>query len=335
MKTRIYLSIVFLAALIVLALPFVSRAQVEPTIIKCGLQYIGSETQQNTCTICDLFKASKDLLNFLIFDLATPLVAIMLGYGGFLLLIPASAKKIEQGKKTIVNAIIGIFIVYSAWVGVDTLMKAFGAYRYGIPAPYGPWYDIECTAPVVPKPIFTPPAPPPPVSPPPETTHNECAGKTCVTAPGPGSNRCTKVGQEDQACYPETECNADALAKKYGTSPVNKEAPELRTFMSCMSAQFSKAGVSPGSIFTYELTHPLCNQTRGNTKDKCTPVCAHTIFSCHYGGSTGSQGSYAVDYGNEKAYTDIQAFAKTCGGAKAIFFESNHVHVSVNPCSGK
>lgn len=60
------------------------------------------------------------------------------------------------------------------------------------------------------------------------------------------------------------------------------------------------------------------------------PPCAHTQYSCHYGGRNCNGKSYAADFGNENLADQIQSAAVACGGKSLI--EGNHVHVSIGNC---
>ena len=67
--------------------------------------------------------------------------------------------------------------------------------------------------------------------------------------------------------------------------------PDLGRLVSCITARVS----SVGEISSFDKSNTLCNYTRGQRT--CTPTCSHTVNSCHYGGSAGRTGSYAVDFG--------------------------------------
>ena len=82
-------------------------------------------------------------------------------------------------------------------------------------------------------------------------------------------------------------------------------------------------------MFTFDHAHKSCNYTRG--QPTCES-CSHTVNSCHYGGTSGSDGALAVDFGNEKNADKIMAAAQQCG-AKYVANEGDHIHISID-CSG-
>lgn len=120
------------------------------------------------------------------------------------------------------------------------------------------------------------------------------------------------------------------------------EDQELVNLMNCIRGRLGN--VDLGSIATIDSVE-MCNYTRAN--GQCGVTCNHSPNSCHYGGSNGSNGAKAVDYGNEKMYGDaiIQA-AYACGakpgGARCENSAgrtlpcsdpaANHVHVTSASC---
>ncbi|MDP3785391.1 MAG: hypothetical protein Q8R12_05045, partial [bacterium] len=80
--------------------------------------------------------------------MAFVLGALMLAYGGFLMLIsPVSARSIETGKKILKNTGIGILLLFFSWYIIDIIIMAItqgGLKENNILS--GPWNQIECTA---------------------------------------------------------------------------------------------------------------------------------------------------------------------------------------------
>lgn len=146
---------------------------------------------ENPCTPCDLFVLAQNILNFLI-RIAAPLAALMLAYGGLLMIIPGIGGKespamYTKGKKVLTNAVMGLAIIFFSWIAIDFIIKYVGGRGGEIPKivggqiGYGPWNKIECrgaaaalapSAPApqpppreaakTPAPIPKPPPPPPP-----------------------------------------------------------------------------------------------------------------------------------------------------------------------------
>ncbi|MEK7645516.1 MAG: putative Ig domain-containing protein [Patescibacteria group bacterium] len=124
-----------------------------------------------------------------------------------------------------------------------------------------------------------------------------------------------------------------------------KNAPELDNLLSCIRSKLP--GENLGSQFTYDNSYELCNYTRGQRT--CTAKCSHAVNSCHYGGKTGSQGSLAVDFGNDAIGDSIIQAAVSCGvpSAKArcenaagarvncVGGGATHVHISALSCDAK
>ncbi len=118
-------------------------------------------------------------------------------------------------------------------------------------------------------------------------------------------------------------------------------APELNNLISCIKSKLP--GQNLGEQSTYDKSHTLCNYTRGQ---RTCDSCSHAVNSCHYGGKGGTQGSLAVDFGNEAIGDKIIQAAQQCGaksggarcetasGAQVSCTSSsaNHVHINAASC---
>jgi len=140
----------------------------------------------------------------------------------------------------------------------------------------------------------------------------------------------------------------DKLAQQNNEPYPTKRAASLETLLSCIGKETSQplpseAGANQyyGSLYTYEHTNDSCNYTRG--KEICGN-CAHAVNSCHYGGSSGSNGALAADFGNEKNGDKIIQAALKCGAKSARCENSSgqtvdcknssadHIHINDKNC---
>ena len=151
-KLNFFLISSFLLLLIfVFSFPLPTHASPDSGLVQCGRQFFdaSSENTQN-CTICDLISLAQNLMNQAVTYFAAPIAALMLGYGGFLMVIAGvrggSAQQFTQGKKVLANAVIGIVILFTSWLMVDTLLKSIGAYNN---SNFGPWNVIKCESPAI------------------------------------------------------------------------------------------------------------------------------------------------------------------------------------------
>jgi hypothetical protein len=164
-----------------------------------------------------------------------------------------------------------------------------------------------------------------------------------------GSNQITP----DMCSNPQALAAACNAAFPYGNHP------NTISLINCVKDEFKKPQSQGGfgrefggSIYTYEVSNPLCNYTKGR------PVCgrcAHTINSCHYGGSPsnpeGNKGALAIDWGfgwlrdYEKPYAGavLDQAARTCGakggfcdkgGERVNCLYADHYHMTVRGCDG-
>lgn len=156
-KKSMFLKSFFLISAVVLFvfLPILADAALVPECLgtKKGGAADGSDDIQvaGYCTICDLFVLIQNILRFAWIYIAMPLAALMLAYGGFMMLVPGvsgekGAASVSKGKKIITNTLIGIAIVFLAWLGIDTIIKTMGGFQYGGDSQFGFWNQINCTA---------------------------------------------------------------------------------------------------------------------------------------------------------------------------------------------
>lgn len=115
-------------------------------LVPCGRGVNDSETpnidESLPCTVCDLLVLAQNVLKFA-FEIAFLIVVGFIVYGGFRWIFSLGKEEnIKAGQQIITNAIIGIVIILSAWIIVNTvfwLIAQAGGEDYT-----GTWYKIEC-----------------------------------------------------------------------------------------------------------------------------------------------------------------------------------------------
>src|SRR3989338_3792753 len=122
---------------------------------------------QSVCSICHIFQLVDNILNF-IFAMAAVGAVVMLLWGGFLLILPwPDPNRYTRGRKVLLNAFIGVLIIFFAWLAVDTIIKILAKQTVspGGISGYGPWNQIPCDVFTVGAGSGTPPLPiiPPPI----------------------------------------------------------------------------------------------------------------------------------------------------------------------------
>ena len=83
------------------------------------------------CNLCHFWQLINNVINFLVFDIAAPLGVVMILIGGVIFLTSAgSEERIGQAKKILTNTIIGLVIVFCAWLLVDSLIKTIASNEF-------------------------------------------------------------------------------------------------------------------------------------------------------------------------------------------------------------
>ena len=275
-----------------------------------------------------VLQTTQNVMNFGVY-IAIIIMTIAISIAGFIwIFTPISASQREMAKSTLMNAVIGMVIVLSAWLIVDFVMKTLynPGTTGGSGGAWGPWNEI---------------------------IHSKGAGDMCVKESSPSTSPSTNGSGVTTTDNPTTTTTATgavvdghANAFAYQTSGVaNQEgarSPALISLLNCM-VQRVPAGV--GKISAITDSHSGTNAT---TINHCAEVghagdsqCAHTVGSCHYGGASTAaacQGqSYAVDFGDENNSAALIAAAQACHAVRAVLEDGahphDHVHVSApNNC---
>lgn len=130
---NVFVSIAILLLLAVVALPANAGG-----LVPCG------GPGEKLCELCDFFKLGKNIINFLLEDVALPVATVMFAAGGVMLAISGgSPKRQELGKKILTSAVVGLIIVLASWLIINTVINllAGGEQPAGFP---WPWHEIQC-----------------------------------------------------------------------------------------------------------------------------------------------------------------------------------------------
>ena len=116
----------FVLSLIIISMPLcVSQASV---LTGCNTGSLGSDgNYTNPCDFNALLTLVNNVINFLLFEIATPLVALIICYTGFLLLTTGgSAEKATKAKHIFTNVVVGYVIGLASWLIIKTIFSAVG-----------------------------------------------------------------------------------------------------------------------------------------------------------------------------------------------------------------
>jgi len=108
----------------------------EGSLVPCG------GTGQPTCQFCHIFVLINNIISFILTCLAPIVAGLMLVIGGlYLLAAGPSPEKVSQAKSIITAAVIGIVIIFVAWVFLNTFLDAIGVAEWtGLKT----WWEIKC-----------------------------------------------------------------------------------------------------------------------------------------------------------------------------------------------
>ncbi len=133
-----------------LFLPFLQvQAQLTPA---CGYDLNSDgkyDSQKEGCKLCHFFVLGNNILKFLLVPpggLVLIGAVIMFVVGGFMFLVSAgNPSSLEQGRNILKTTVMGLIIVYGAWLAVDFFFVALGVTTWS--GPGQGWFTINCPIP--------------------------------------------------------------------------------------------------------------------------------------------------------------------------------------------
>jgi len=94
------------------------------------------------CQFCDIFVLIDNIIKLILTCLAPIAVGLMIVIGGFYFLAAGpSPEKVNQAKSVITAAIIGLVIVFIAWIFLNTFLDMIGVATW---TGLGNWWKISC-----------------------------------------------------------------------------------------------------------------------------------------------------------------------------------------------
>lgn len=124
--------------------PALARGAELPTIVTCSGALDAKATNDKdksglkACTVCDIAKVAQNVLNTGIY-VAVFLSAILFAWAGFLYLTNVtSPNQVQKAKTLFGDVLVGLLIILSAWLIIDTIMKTL----IQDDSKFGPWNEI-------------------------------------------------------------------------------------------------------------------------------------------------------------------------------------------------
>jgi hypothetical protein len=113
------------------------------TIVPCGTDENddGEISGGEMCQFSDIFILVNNILVYVMTCLAPIVSAIMLIFGGFYYMIAGvNPGKLEEGKKIITAAIVGLVIIFVAWILLNTFLTSMGVAEW---TGLNTWWDFN------------------------------------------------------------------------------------------------------------------------------------------------------------------------------------------------
>lgn len=136
---------IIILSIAVAIIPFIALAwNIGDPLVHCG-----TSKNPTLCSLCDLFVLGQNIVDFLTKAIAPALAVLAFAIAGFKILTSGGSPGTRQeGIKIIRNTIIGLLIIFSAWIIIDTLLVFFaGTFYKTTGGDTRPWNTITCVPP--------------------------------------------------------------------------------------------------------------------------------------------------------------------------------------------
>jgi hypothetical protein len=124
--------------------PLSALAICEGPIVPCGrdLNNNGRIDAGEQCQFCHIFTLINNILGFILTCLTPIIAGLMLVLGGiYMLTAGPSPERMSQAKSIITAVVIGLVIIFLAWVFLNTFLDAIGVAEW---TGLGTWWKIKC-----------------------------------------------------------------------------------------------------------------------------------------------------------------------------------------------
>jgi len=83
------------------------------------------------CKLCHLFCLFRNIVNFILWNIVPPVAALMIAIGGFYFFFAEGKPEgIQKGKEIIKATLIGLVIIFAAWLIVNLFFQIIGVQQW-------------------------------------------------------------------------------------------------------------------------------------------------------------------------------------------------------------
>ena len=272
---------------IVLSLPALASAF---SVVPCGdLNDDGSA--QPACQACHFVQLGDNLIKWFI-GIAASIIALIFAIGGMKMVMSGGSEGVSEAKSMMTNSVIGLVILLSAYLVVDTIMKLFVD-----GSKLGTWNEIQCVAQ-------------------PEKTA-DVTGPVSTTTPG-----------STAACNDD----AALIAKYKGSPKGQEAPGLQTMINCYLADSAVATAMDPTQLYTVDRSHPYCSLTNGDPVcGVCSHSNGSCHYGRGKGlGAMAVDFNAKSGVTEAQLYSKLLARQPICKGT--IELEGNHSHISMPGC---
>ena len=131
---------------LVVSFLFLIPTQIQAGLVPCGASQNDPDTlginESDPCEFCHIFVLINKIISFILTRLVPIAAGLMLIIGGFYFLIAGpDPGKVSQARSIIFAVVIGIVVVFAAWVFLNTFLTTIGVSTW---TGLDNWWQITC-----------------------------------------------------------------------------------------------------------------------------------------------------------------------------------------------
>ncbi len=117
MKYKFFQTANFLTAFFIIAVMTAPLVALALPLVPCGGE------GQSPCTVACFYVMIGRIIDFILWDIATPLAATALMVSGIMLVLGGSEKAIATGKEILKFTLYGLFFAFAAWLIIEMVLR--------------------------------------------------------------------------------------------------------------------------------------------------------------------------------------------------------------------
>ncbi len=313
---KIFLVFIFLISFSILLLPAHPAQAFMSLVDNVGLACM----ECGACNICDILQVIVNFGKFIFVTMAGLVMLFFMWQSIGLIINWGNAEAIKTAMDKIKNTLLAALIILAAYLLVSLLVNMYSGNGFKtlikgqISADWNIGPRCEATS---------------------CQTVNSGSGTEIVTNNGSAGCKSSWESADRPLCG--GNCG-DLPTRNINPNQCGDASPSLTYLLKCIALNLNNASypnLLGQTLYVNSVSH---NNGLMHCRENYDSSCEHSRNSCHFGGGTLSNGSYAVDIdnlttsGSQVDFDTLEDLVKVCDKGAYIKNEGDHIHISTSEC---